>query len=130
VSRRADIACLLLAAVLTVCAARSAAGQDALNATACVAVGDVVQVTIFEPVAGGDRDRPDNLVTLPAQTVGSNGTFPVPYAGEINAAGRSILEIRREIETKLANRVINPGVVVTHLEQNTTGRCFDGLERR
>jgi protein involved in polysaccharide export with SLBB domain len=128
--RRADIPCLLLAVVLTVCAPRPAAGQDAQHAAASVAVGDMVQVTIFEPVAGGDRERPDNFVTLPAQTVGSKGTFPVPYAGEINAAGRLIAEIQREIETKLANRVINPGVVVTHLEQHAIGRCFDDLERR
>jgi protein involved in polysaccharide export with SLBB domain len=129
-SRRADIPCLLLAMVLTVGAPRPAAGQDAQNATACVAVGDVVQVTVFEQVAGSDRDRPDNFVTLPAQTVGSKGTFSVPYAGEINAAGRPIAEIEREIGTRLANYAIVSGVLVRRLEQNPTGRCFGGLEGR
>jgi protein involved in polysaccharide export with SLBB domain len=126
-SRRPNIPCLLAAVVLTVCARLPAAAQDAQNTRACIGVGDVVQVTIFETSAGGVRA--DNFVTLPAQTVGPKGTFPVPYAGEIDAAGRSIHEIRREIETKLASRAINPGVVVKHLEQNATGRCFDGLER-
>ena len=127
-SRRAYIPCLLTAAVLIVCAQLPAAGQEAQSARACVGVGDVVQVTIFETSADGDRAG--NSVTLPAQTVGPKGTFPVPYAGEINAAGLSIPEIRRDIETKLANRVINPGVVVTHLQQNATGRCFDDREGR
>jgi protein involved in polysaccharide export with SLBB domain len=127
-SRKTNIPCLLTAVVLTVCAQLPAAAQDGQTTRACVGVGDVVQVTIFETSAGGVRA--DNFVTLPAQTVGSKGTFPVPYAGEINAAGRSIPEIRREIETKLADRVSNPGVVVTHVEQNATGLCFDGLERR
>ena len=31
----------------------------------------------------------------------------------------------RDIETKLAKYAINPGVVVTHLEQNANGRCSD-----
>jgi protein involved in polysaccharide export with SLBB domain len=120
-SRIAFIPCLLTAAALILCAQLPAAEQDAQNTRACVSVGDVVQVTIFE--TSGDGDRAGNSVTLPAQPVGPRGTFPVPYAGEINAAGRSIPEIQRDIETKLANRAINPGVVVTHLEQNPNGRC-------
>src|SRR5262245_1362539 len=127
-SRRAYIACLLTAAALIACAQLPAAGQEAQNASACVGVGDVVQVTIFETSADGARTT--NSVTLPAQTVGPKGTFPVPYAGEISAAGRSIPEIRHDIATKLANRAINPGVVVTHLEQNATGRCVDDREGR
>jgi protein involved in polysaccharide export with SLBB domain len=120
-SRRAFIPCLLTAAVLIVCARLPATGQEPQNTRACVSVGDVVQVTIFE--TSGDVGRAGNRVTLDKQTVGPEGTFPVPYAGEINAAGRSIPEIRRDIETKLAKFAIDPGVVVTHLEQNANGRC-------
>jgi polysaccharide export outer membrane protein len=127
-NRRAFIPCLLTAAVLIVCAQLPAAGQEAQNARACVGVGDVVQVTIFERSADGDRAR--NSVTLPTQTVGPKGTFPVQYAGEINAAGRSIPAIRRDIETKLAKYAINPEVVVTHLEQKANGRCFDDRNGR
>jgi len=127
-SRRAYIPCLLTAAVLVVCAQLPAAGQEAQNARTCVGVGDVVQVTIYDTSADGARTA--NSVTLPAQTVGPKGTFPVPHLGEINAAGRSISEIRRDIETKLATRAVNPGVVVTHLEQNATGRCVDDREGR
>jgi len=114
--------------VLIACAQLPAAGQAAQNAKACVGVGDVVQVTIFERSADGDRTL--DSVTLPAQTVGPKGTFPVPYAGEINAAGRSIPEIQRDIETKFAKRAVNPGAVVRHLEQNASGRCVDDRESR
>jgi protein involved in polysaccharide export with SLBB domain len=127
-SRRAYIPCLLTAAVLIVCAQLPAVGQEAQNPRACVGVGDVVQVTLFETLVDGARAG--NSVTLPAQTVGPKGTFPVQYAGEINAAGRSIPEIQRDIATKLAKYAINPGVVVTRLEQNATGRCFDDREGR
>jgi polysaccharide export outer membrane protein len=87
----------------------------------CVGVGDAVQVTIFEPadVSG----RPGNFVTLPAQAIDASGTFPVPFAGDINAGGRSLLEIRREIEAKLAKRAIDPGVEVALIEQKSTGQC-------
>jgi|SRR5215475_14546636 len=127
-SRRSYIPCLLTAAILTVWAQLPTAGQEAQNATACLGVGDVVQVTIFETSADGDRAG--NRVTLPAQPVSPKGTFLVPYAGEINAAGRSIPEIRRDIETRLAKFAINPGVIVTRLEQNATGRCFDNRKNR
>ncbi len=91
-----------------------------------VGVGDVIQVTVFESGAGGlfipaeAGVRPGNFVTLPAQTVDRNGTITVPYAGEIRAAQRTLQEIQREIETKLANRAIEPQIIVSFVEQNAT----------
>jgi polysaccharide export outer membrane protein len=113
--------------MLIVCAQLPAAGQEPQNVRVCVGVGDVVQVMIFET---GDGDRAGNRITLPTQTVGPKGTFSVQYAGEINAAGRSIPEIRRDIETKLAKYAINFSVVVTHLERNANGRCSDDRDGR
>jgi polysaccharide export outer membrane protein len=91
-----------------------------------IGVGDVVQVTIFESAAGGlfipaeAGVRPGNFVTLPPQHVDQAGTISVPYAGAIVAAGRTVAEIQLEIERKLANRAIEPQVVVTLTEQNAT----------
>jgi polysaccharide export outer membrane protein len=91
-----------------------------------VGVGDVVQVSIFESSAGGlfipaeAGVRPGNFVTLPPQQVDRTGTISVPYAGPINAAGRTLPEIQRDIESKLANRAIEPQVVVSIAEQNAT----------
>src|SRR5262249_46645960 len=59
-----------------------------------------------------------NYVTLPAQTVGGNGSVSVPYAGSIKAVGHTVPEIQRDIETKLAKRAIEPQVIVNIVEQN------------
>jgi polysaccharide export outer membrane protein len=91
-----------------------------------VGVGDVVQVSIFESAAGGlfipseAGVRPGNFVTLPPQQVDSSGTINVPYAGSIQARGRSLLDIQRDIEGKLSRRAIEPQVVVSLNEQNAT----------
>ena len=97
-----------------------------------VGVGDVLQVTIFESSSGGlfipaeAGTRPGNFVTFPSQTVDRSGTIVIPYAGEIRASGRSIPEIQRDIETKLANRAIEPQAVVTQVEQNATEAAVVG----
>jgi polysaccharide export outer membrane protein len=91
-----------------------------------VGVGDVVQISIFESSAGGlfipaeAGVRPGNFVTLPRQTVDRSGTISVPFAGQIQAAGRSIPDIQRDIETKLENRAIEPQALITLVEQNAT----------
>jgi polysaccharide export outer membrane protein len=91
-----------------------------------VGVGDVVQVSVVESAAGGlfipaeAGVRPGNFVTIPPQQVDRGGTISVPYAGAIQAAGRTPSEIQRDIESKLANRAIEPQVVVTLAEQNAT----------
>jgi polysaccharide export outer membrane protein len=91
-----------------------------------VGVGDVVQVSVFESAAGGlfipaeAGVRPGNFVTLPSQIVDRTGIISVPYAGDVKAAGRSLPEIQHDIESKLANRAIEPQVVVSLVEQNAT----------
>jgi polysaccharide biosynthesis/export protein len=91
-----------------------------------VGVGDTVQVTVFESAAGGlfiPQDagaRPGNFVTLPSQTVDKSGTLSVPYAGLIRAAGRSTRQIERDVESKLANRAIEPQVIVARLNERAS----------
>lgn len=82
-------------------------------------VGDVVSVAIFEAQSGGlfipadAGSRPGNYVTLPNQTVDHDGNISVPYAGRVRAAGRTIAEVQSDIEDALANRAIEPQVVIT-----------------
>jgi polysaccharide export outer membrane protein len=82
-------------------------------------VGDVVTVSIFESQAGGlfipddAGSRPGNFITLPKQTVGTDGIINVPYAGDVRAAGRPVGDVQNEIQRKLANRAIEPQVVIT-----------------
>jgi polysaccharide export outer membrane protein len=82
-------------------------------------VGDVVEISIFEAQAGGlfipddAGSRPGNYITLPKQTVDREGIITVPYAGSIQAAGRPVSEVQADIEKRLANRAIEPQVVIT-----------------
>jgi polysaccharide export outer membrane protein len=84
-----------------------------------IGYGDFVTVTIFEAGAGGlfipvqAGARPGNFITLPPQQIDQAGSISVPYAGAIQAVGRSVADIQREIEQKLANRAIEPQVVVS-----------------
>ena len=91
-----------------------------------VGVGDVVRISIFESSTGGlfvpseAGVRPGNFVTMPPQTVDRSGTIAVPFAGRIQADGRSIPDIERDIQTKIENRAIEPQVLITLVEQNAT----------
>ena len=93
--------------------------------TITVGVGDVLQVTIFESSAGGlfippeAGVRPGNFVSLPSQTVNRNGTISVPYAGDIQAAGRTPQQIKVDVEKALSSRAVEPQVVVTLVEQTS-----------
>lgn len=89
-------------------------------------IGDVVAVTIFEAAAGGlfipaeAGVRPGNFVQLPNQNVDTDGKISVPYAGAIQAAGRTPAEIQQEIVKAIGNRAIEPQVVVSLATQNTS----------
>lgn len=91
-----------------------------------VGIGDRVQVTIFEASSGGlfipsdAGSWPGNFITLPPQSVDHKGFITVPYAGQIAANQRSIPDIQREIEQRLAVRAIEPQVVVTSVEQRAS----------
>lgn len=93
--------------------------------TIAVGVGDVLTVTIFESSSGGlfippeAGVRPGNFVSLPPQTVGRNGTISVPYAGEVQAAGRTPHQIKEDVEKILSTRAVEPQVVVTLVEQTS-----------
>jgi polysaccharide export outer membrane protein len=89
-------------------------------------VGDVVSVTIFEAAAGGlfipmeAGVRPGNFVTLPAQNVSSDGKILIPYAGAIQASGRTPAQVQQAIVEALRNRAIEPQAVVALTDQRTS----------
>ncbi len=86
--------------------------------------GDTLSIAIFELSAGGlftpgeVGARPGSFITLPQQRVDHRGEITVPYAGKIQAAGRSIAQVQDQIEKQLAKRAIEPQVVITLVEQN------------
>ena len=89
-------------------------------------IGDVVQVSVFEAQAGGlfipaeAGSRPGNFITLPSQTIDRSGTISVPYAGRVRAAGRSKEAVEQDIADKLANRAIEPQVVITSVASHSS----------
>jgi polysaccharide biosynthesis/export protein len=82
-------------------------------------IGDVVQVSVFEAQSGGlfipadAGARPGNYITLPAQTIGRDGVLTIPYAGKVRASGRAIEAVQTDIAQRLANRAIEPQVVIS-----------------
>ena len=84
-----------------------------------IGVGDSVSVTIFEATSGGlfsgdsGTQNTAKNVTLPNQTVDNEGLITVPYAGRIAVSGRTPADVEQEIETSLADKAIQPQVMVT-----------------
>jgi polysaccharide export outer membrane protein len=89
-------------------------------------IGDVVAVTVFESAAGGlfipaeAGVRPGNFVTLPNQAVDNNGNISVPYAGQVRAAGLTPPQVQQEIVDALKQKAIEPQVIVSTVQQNTS----------
>jgi len=85
----------------------------------------VLQVSVFESSKEGLFSPPEGtiraggFVSIPNQAVSSSGTISIPYAGEVHVSGRTVPEIERDIESKLAARAVEPQVVITMVEQNT-----------
>lgn len=85
--------------------------------------GDTLDVSIFESAPGGLFSPPvDGITTgsqqinLPKQVIDQAGMIEVPYAGRIRAAGRTPAELAKVIEQSLANRAIEPQVMVSAVD--------------
>jgi polysaccharide export outer membrane protein len=85
--------------------------------------GDVVSVSIYAS-GGGLQPKNDgpsgNSINLTDQWVDGKGNITAPYAGSIHVAGRTPTEVREEIKRRLADRFLEPDVVVTLKEQHAT----------
>ena len=90
-----------------------------------IGVGDDVGITIFESGPGGlfITDHPENQsgnsVTLPPQQVDQTGNIVVPYGGIVPVVGLTPAAVQRSIERRLANRALEPQVVVTILARRS-----------
>jgi len=97
--------------------------------TPTIGIGDTVLVSIWEAGSGGvfgaaATENPSVVVlpatgggahsiTIPDQVVGPDGGISVPYAGRVPVAGRTPLQVQQSIEHSLADRAIEPQVIVT-----------------
>lgn len=92
-----------------------------------IGVGDSLQITIWEAAAGGlfsqqttDQMSPGSrTATIPIQVVARDGTISVPYAGRVQAAGRTTQQVEGAIIANLQGKAIEPQVLV-NLTQNVT----------
>jgi polysaccharide export outer membrane protein len=92
-------------------------------------VGDTIEVSIWEaPPAtlfgaaqldskGGTSNA--RVTVLPDQTIDGTGNINVPFAGELKAAGRTPIELQRDITERLKNIAHDPQVLVK-LSRNAT----------
>jgi polysaccharide export outer membrane protein len=85
-----------------------------------IGVGDVVSVTIWEAANGGlfssstgSLGGGSKSTEIPNQPVSSAGTILIPYAGAIQAEGRTPEEVKGSIEAALAGKAIEPQVLVS-----------------
>jgi polysaccharide export outer membrane protein len=56
-------------------------------------------------------------VTIPTQQVGKDGAITMPYAGTLRVAGSSPIAVSAIIQDRLANRALEPQVVVSDVDR-------------
>src|SRR5215470_12831405 len=99
-----------------------------------IGVGDAVVVSIWEAAGGGlfGASPTDHVsagsrnVTIPEQVVGRDGGISVPFAGRVPVAGRSTVDVQHEIEHRLAEKAIEPQVIVTIAKSVTNAATVSG----
>lgn len=122
---------------LTVAAAREASTPDGpaiseLPAgapfTEEISRGDSLEITIWEAApatlfGAGQDAAAGRAVVLPVQTVGLEGEVSVPFAGRVQAAGRTAQALAQEIVRRLTAKAHRPQVIVrnaSHAAQEVT----------
>ncbi len=96
----------LLNAVTIFCGVATAAGEAAPTADYIVGPGDALHIAVWK-----DESLTRQVVVLP------DGKIGFPLIGQVTAAGKTVAEISKEIEQKLARFV--PGVELSVVVQQT-----------
>src|SRR5216684_6637570 len=97
-------------------------------------IGESVVVSIWEAAGGGlfSASPTDHVsagsrsVTMPEQIVSRDGAISVPFAGRVPVAGRLPVEVQRTIEERLAEKAIEPQVIVTLTKSVTNAATVTG----
>jgi polysaccharide biosynthesis/export protein len=99
-----------------------------------IGIGDTITVTIWEAAAGGlfgsavttGVSPGSRSVTIPDQVVARDGAISVPFADRIPVAGKSPLEVQHIIEQRLAEKAIEPQVLVVITKSVTYAATVSG----
>ncbi|GES53694.1 polysaccharide export outer membrane protein [Rhizobium sp. ERR 922] len=98
-------------------------GEGARDPGLRIAVGDVVSVSLWEAPPGslfgmassasGQQQATGSSVTIPPQTINSDGTISIPYVGRITAAGRTPASVEKAVVSGLMGKAVQPQALVT-----------------
>jgi polysaccharide biosynthesis/export protein len=99
-----------------------------------IGVGDTLEISIWEaPPAslfGGAIDLTNSgtskLTTLPIQVVDKSGNISIPFAGLIQAQGKSLSDIEKEIVAKLKGKANQPQVMAKLINNMTSNVTIVG----
>jgi polysaccharide export outer membrane protein len=99
-----------------------------------IGIGDTLTVTIWEAAGGGlfgtssttGVSPGSRSVTIPEQVVARDGAISVPFADRIPVAGKSPLEVQSIIERRLAEKAIEPQVIVIVTKSVTNTATVSG----
>jgi polysaccharide biosynthesis/export protein len=99
-----------------------------------IGIGDTVTVTIWEAAGGGlfgaspiaGVSPGSRSVTIPEQVVARDGAISVPFADRIPVAGKSQLDVQSTIERRLAEKAIEPQVIVVVTKSVTNAATVSG----
>jgi polysaccharide biosynthesis/export protein len=99
-----------------------------------IGIGDAITVTIWEAAGGGlfgggittGVSPGSRSVTIPDQVVARDGAISVPFADRIHVAGQSSLDVQRTIEQRLAEKAIEPQVLVNITRSITNTATVSG----
>jgi len=96
-----------------------------------IGTGDVIEVTIWEAppaalfgsatpgqAAGGISTT--RAVTFPEQMVGLRGAINIPFAGQVQVAGRTPQQVEADVAQRLSTKANQPQVLVRVTQNNTS----------
>ncbi|WP_158554714.1 polysaccharide biosynthesis/export family protein [Methylovirgula sp. 4M-Z18] len=96
-------------------------------------IGDTVQVSVYESAPGGLFSTGDvgtglgtKNVQLPQQQIARDGTITVPFAGQIQAAGRAPADVSSAIVAALSRKAIEPQVLVSLIKNSSNTVSVSG----
>lgn len=78
-----------------------------------IGVGDQLKITIFEAGADGLFSTTDTKQTNLDIIVQPDGKAAIPYAGLVSFSGKTLEQARQSILSALANKAVEPDVIVT-----------------
>jgi len=100
-----------------------------------IGIGDAITATIWEGAGGGlfggggtatGVSPGARAVTIPDQVVARDGAISVPFADRIHVAGQTPLEVQHTIEQRLADKAIEPQVLVNITRSITNTATVSG----